>query len=639
MFAPRTPPLFLLWALACAPEPPGPRPARDPGVEPAAPASAPARPAVALWAAVGVQAWIQSSRPLAPDERLVGVTLDGVTIELGPPDPLGGWWDLPSRAAWRVLGPDGAVLGEARVVPIQLEGDRTAPVLLDPDQALEWTLRWPATADPGLALYLAAVDEAGQRVFLNALGRPVAAPEPLRAAAGQLHLRLPARGGGLQTRRLHALLAPLGRPDRPLHQLDLLVVETGQRVAWGDLHSHTNLSMDACEDEEADCQPRDGLPGATALDWAERQGLDFLAFTEHAEHQTYTHASQGLSLDIWSESQAMVQAAEGSPVLALLGFEWTAVYEGGGHRTVLFEQPALCEDFRVSGAVDQSDLARPNGQELFLGRFGSAASTPALLEQALQQAVATCGPARWVAYYHHPALRRPRGVDWGAALTREAVDTVVEIYSEHGASECQDLALEGCDWRANAEQYSPAGSVRSALLQGLRLGFVGGSDNHQADPGDTRGTPSATYGHGGLKRQFAQGGLTGLWTPDPTALTREEVLDALTARQTLAASMPLERVQAVLLDDAGQPWLPGRELPERPTQAWLLVEVDDPALVRVRVELLGPDGALLATAEGQRVDLQVDLRGVDLAYVRLRLIDADGVEQRAWLSPWFFAAP
>ncbi|MFT5680141.1 MAG: hypothetical protein ACI8RZ_001046, partial [Myxococcota bacterium] len=269
---------------------------------------------------------------------------------------------------------------------------------------------------------------------------------------------------------------------------------------WGDLHAHSGLSWDGCEDWEADCATRDDTPGADFFDNAEAAALDFAALTDHAEaDRLYPDGLSGDSLAIWDTQQALVQAAEDGPVVALLGYEWTAFREErqgnrltGTHRTVLLADPDACADYRVAGwALPDGEKSHEVGAAVFIDEADDFAETPAELWQALSEADQTCASVRWLTYAHHPAYSVPQVTDWSLEENTPSSEQVVEIYSEHGSSECIDLTADGCDWRINTGQgYYADGSIQAALSEGYQLGFVGGTDSHDARPGSLDDGPS-----------------------------------------------------------------------------------------------------------------------------------------------------
>ena len=409
-------------------------------------------------------------------------------------------------------------------------------------------------------------------------------------------------------------------------------------VAWGDLHAHSGLSQDGCEDPDALCLPDADLPGEAFFDNAATNGLAFAALTDHAEFVTYRRPADGVEIDTWERAQELVTAAEAGPVIPILGYEWTAdgVDEDqvGVHRTVLLEDPAACSAFRVPG-YPQPDLKETfPALEDYVANPAPSVVDSRELEAALEAAgdTAGCAPTRAVSFLHHVAESPPASVDWTNPAFPLATDSVVEIASEHGSSECADLDSDGCDWHAQSEVYVASGSVQAALALGLRLGFVGGTDRHDADPGrldDGPGPSSHLYDSDGdgvedsAYLQYTTGTLTGVLAPQP--LTRAAIFDALQARHTLVGSRAFAGLDIHAQDASGATWLPGDELPAGTYT--LVVTLDDPAVTDWTAERVDP-------ANGTHPLEAFTLAAGDVAYVRVRAT-VNGVEHRAWASPFF----
>ena len=83
-------------------------------------------------------------------------------------------------------------------------------------------------------------------------------------------------------------------------------------VAWGDLHAHTNFSHDGCEDPDTDCRADEDEPAELTFSRAEAYGLQFTSITDHAEVTTYERPDDAVSLDIWTATQDLVNAADAS---------------------------------------------------------------------------------------------------------------------------------------------------------------------------------------------------------------------------------------------------------------------------------------------------------------------------------------
>jgi hypothetical protein len=102
----------------------------------------------------------------------------------------------------------------------------------------------------------------------------------------------------------------------------------------------------------------------------------------------------------------------------------------------------------------------------------------------------------------------------------EDVEPLVEIYSKHGTSEYlhNPRPLRG---------QIPGYFVTDMLEAGAHVGFVGGSDSHQANPGSSLEEP------GPYKTLQYRSGLAAVWARD---LTRESLWEAFFARRVYATS-------------------------------------------------------------------------------------------------------
>lgn len=160
----------------------------------------------------------------------------------------------------------------------------------------------------------------------------------------------------------------------------------------------------------------------------------------------------------------------------------------------------------------------------------------------------------------HRAIAIPHHIGW-TGVRWDAVDPeltpVVEICSVHGAFEYEGNepirhrgGIRGCFYR-------------DGLAAGLRLGIVGGSDQH-----------GLTWHHGVCwKRNPFRAGLTGVWAPE---LTRAAILDAFHARRTFATTGVKLRLYFTVNDK-----LMGS-----------IVETDQPPTIRVDVAVPPEEGRL-----------------------------------------------
>lgn len=401
-------------------------------------------------------------------------------------------------------------------------------------------------------------------------------------------------------------------------------------LAWGDLHAHTNLSHDGCEDPTAWCVPAGRYPGETVLAEAAAHGLDFVAITDHAEYERYQRPAEGIDIDIWTSAAALVASSGGGPVLAILGYEHTATYS---HRTVLLSSPDACRDFRLQWDSPRAPKDEA-GLEVYVeagehAQYASAAALVAELDRVAS--LPACEGTRWLSFVHHPAYVTPADTRWHEPDTRAATDTVVEIASEHGSSECAvlDGADEGCAWGINEATWNAEGTVHAAFAAGERLGFVGGTDNHEASPGRLGEGPGHagqfedSDGDGNVDSavlQFRGGAITGVFHAagefDTSAL-----FDAIEARRTVAASFKPTQLE-LRGWVGGTAYLPGDDVPPGDLSVDLVLEAD--GLERYELDLVDP-------LEGSTSS---ELSAGDVRYARVRAW-IDGEEERIWASPWF----
>jgi hypothetical protein len=428
------------------------------------------------------------------------------------------------------------------------------------------------------------------------------------------------------------------------------LLETARRVLWGDVHSHTNLSYDACEDPEHQCRPVGDRPGSELFAVAEEVGLDFVALTDHAEFDQYTSLEHDYALDIHEETLRMVAEADGGPVIPLVGFEWTGVYNyydeeqrglvnGGGHRTVIFDGVEPCGEFWV-GAARFGAFKNELGYELYGDRATIIGSPDGLVDH-LAHTAEHCEPVRQLSWFHHPGMAMPRTVDWERDVHRELGDRVVEIYSEHGSSECFDMASEGCDWSVPEDLHAGSGSVQEALSLGYQLGFVGGTDSHDARPGSLDDGASYVAGgaeiaHGEYHLHYATGGVTGALSAGEKP-GRVEIVDAIQDRHTVAASWMFDQLRVAALGQDGRVYLPGDEVPEAASPLRLRVEIEDEAVQSWMIEVVDPDNGIHLQVEHQRLDELLDLAAGEVRYLRVRAWTQER-EHRLWASPFFGVA-
>lgn len=226
----------------------------------------------------------------------------------------------------------------------------------------------------------------------------------------------------------------------------MIVVASGPRIFWADLHGHSALSDGSGTPEDYFHYARDVA------------ALDIAALTDH-DHWGVLPLDETPAL--WRQIRAAVQSFHrpGSFV-TLLGYEWTS-WEFG-HRHVLY--------FADEGPLFSS--------------LDPAFDTPEKLWQALRG-------MRAVTLAHHSA-GGPIATDWSIAPD-PLLEPLTEVVSVHGVSEAADSPSVIYDSR-------PGNFVRDVLGRGYRFGFVGSGDSHDGHPGLSQ---LSSGGTGGLAAVFA----------------------------------------------------------------------------------------------------------------------------------------
>jgi len=235
--------------------------------------------------------------------------------------------------------------------------------------------------------------------------------------------------------RIDAVIADLGLSGR---SNPCRVAADAPALWWGDPHVHTTLS-----------------DGVASPEFALRYGrdvacVDFTAITDHDveyHHAWFTRRRQRLSDETWNALAETIGRYRAAGRFAVLrAYEWTG--RPYGDRCVY-----LRSDGTAIRRYEQDD-----------------APTLDALWRGLKQA----GPDDALVVPHTSASGF-MGTDW--TEHDAALETLVEVYSMHGASECAGGPAE----MAGAVQGR---HVQDALARGYRLGFAAGGDMHSSQPGN-----------------------------------------------------------------------------------------------------------------------------------------------------------
>jgi len=424
--------------------------------------------------------------------------------------------------------------------------------------------------------------------------------------------------------------------------------------AWGDLHAHSGWSYDSCEDAAADCAARGDSPASDFFEQAARVDLAFAALTDHAEADLYLPMGDaGDAFEVWEGQQERVLEAADGTVLPLLGYEWSAFRSDsledrprGSHRTVILADEIPCEGLRIAGGnLDEGGHEPEFGTAVYVqDEDATVAETPGELWDQLDAAADACDSGRWLSFAHHPAYATPQQNDWLLSENAPDRETLVEIFSEHGSSECWDTSREGCAFALNeAQGYYPDGAVQRALDEGYQLGFVAGTDSHDGRPGSVDDGPG-TVGHwedtdedgvpDQVQRHFSAGGITGVYLPD--GIGRNRLFDALEARRTVASSGPRPALAAWALGKDGGAHLPGTVIPEGVWPVELRLQLEEPEEGWVLIERVSGMGQVADSVEGVSYQERWDPPNGAWTYLRVRYFDdQDNEVDRLWISPWW----
>ena len=220
----------------------------------------------------------------------------------------------------------------------------------------------------------------------------------------------------------------------------IVVVSSGPRIYWGDLHGHSGLS-------DGTGTPQDYFRYARDV-----AALDIVSLTDH-DHWGVLHLDENPTL--WQQIRAAVEEFHRPhSFVTLLGYEWTS-WESG-HRHVLY----FTDDGPLHSSIDP------------------AFDTPQKLWDALRGVDA-------ITMAHHSA-GGPIATDWSIAPD-PVLEPVTEVVSVHGVSEAADSPAVIYDAK-------PGHFVRDAIERGYRFGFVGSGDSHDGHPGLSHLTSGGTGG-------------------------------------------------------------------------------------------------------------------------------------------------
>jgi len=314
-------------------------------------------------------------------------------------------------------------------------------------------------------------------------------------------------------------------PWKNLKTRDSVEVE-GEKLwlFWGDIHGHSGLS-----------------DGRRTLDefyaFARKIArLDFAAHTPHDSNTPYdycTDAKWSLNLET-----AMMHNDPGE-FIALPGYEWS--HKWSKHPQKL--RYGHCNIYSLEENFPLFRCENPNSD------------TPKKLLNNLKK-------HKVIVVLNHPAESKYHmDIDLWVNLWDSSSIPLIEIYSMGGCYEYDGSPLTH---PTSKEKLKCNNYVQYALLNGMRVGFVGSSDSHNGHIGwDTGNCHSHDIGK--IESPMFRGGLTGVYA---TELTREAIFDGLKKRHTITTTG-----ERIFLDFRVNGHLMGEEVSVSPNNKSVVIQV------------------------------------------------------------------
>ncbi len=389
--------------------------------------------------------------------------------------------------------------------------------------------------------------------------------------------------------RLTGSAGPLTATSNPIE-----VTQTAPEysIYWGDIHVHHGYTF----------LDSDG----TRRDYNHDYGRDVAGLDVVSESMKAGSIEIGAE-DLWAELQdSCTQYTTPGDYLVLLGFEWVGDNAANakcgngtcsdGHHNIYYDS---CDGPLAPEAPDEVDgLAGESGLWAWLDITRAS--------------------------YNLDAVSIPHAMRW----THYNFDNHYLTDAEPGYPGTQTLVEIFSEWGDGTEVPRSGGSVQDMMASGHRVGWIGGSDNHDGWMGNIAVKKT---GH-------STGGLAAFLAP---SLTRSAIFTAMQTRHTYATSghRPIVHFS---ISDSGATIEQGQEyLPSSPTVSWRYYGTD--TLLRLSINWLPIDDLIeqstLYTIADALDDIgQLDLRtakdgwdGESEGLVWLEAVQIDG--QKAWSSP------
>ncbi len=367
-----------------------------------------------------------------------------------------------------------------------------------------------------------------------------------------------------------------------------VVVPDDDRIYFGDLHTHAPGALDPSHRPHGPFMAHGVGTFTEALRYArDVAGLDCVGVAWFPPPQNIEAIWSVPRADDWEEYQAIVadfySAGTFAPLVAIELSDPTA-----GHRVILYPD--------AGKRVTTSKI-----EEV----WPQIAGTGAVVVPHHINVTSEGGPQNW------------RVQDW--SRHNENFQTVLEIAQNRGAFET--------DAPGGATVIGGGGaSAQDALALGHRLGFVGGTDSHHAQPGRNTCSMAGVDFH-----DHVTGGLTAILASE---LTREAIIQALKERRCYATT-GARIVLAFSIDGHGM----GAAIEADGPEVSLAGRVLGTDLIE-KVDIISNGSVVFSQAGDGRVaevSKTLALREAPAAYFYLRATQRDG--HVAWSSPIWVTSP
>jgi len=344
-----------------------------------------------------------------------------------------------------------------------------------------------------------------------------------------------------------------------------------KHLFWGDIHSHSTIS-----------------DGIGSPDYFYKYAhyithLDFAALTDHdyeLYHSWYERKEQVITKHQWEEIKNRTKKYyKPREFVTFNAYEWTG--RPWGDRCIYFLD-------------DYPEIIRCNDKN---------GSTPNSLYSSLNKTDALVIP--------HTTCSDFMGGEWN--IDGKNFEKVMEIYSMHGSSEF--------DGGPRPVLNSVKGQYfRDALVKGLKLGVIGGGDNHLTQPGNPYLIPGP---YSSLRYST---GIAAIWSEE---LTKKDIFQSLRERHCYATTGA-----RIILDFQINGARMGEEIKVKAKES-PEIKVFVAGTDRIKLLEIIRFGEVVYSISTQKMDFSLKWKDTDIflksCYYYIRLIQEDG--EMAWSSP------